>query len=176
MNLICGSPVAWLRVMHASQGIDKNLANQARRLGALPDERFEAAVADARDRVTNAAEHAIKRQQRDALAAEIGGGNKPLPKGKYAVIYADPLWRFQLWSDKGEPVAANHYPMMTQQEIEALPIASLAGKDCALFLWAMPQLPEALAVIEAWGFQNLRLQLGEDDFLDGTRPRHGMGY
>ena len=43
---------------------------------------------------------------------------------------------------------------MQQKEIEALPVASLAGDDCALFMWAvMPQLSEALAVIAAWGFE-----------------------
>jgi hypothetical protein len=37
----------------ASQGIDKNLAHQARTLGALSEERFEV-VGDARDAVTRA--------------------------------------------------------------------------------------------------------------------------
>ena len=36
----------------------------------------------------------------------------------------------------------------------ALPVAELTAKDCALFLWAtFPQLPEALRLINAWGFQ-----------------------
>jgi hypothetical protein len=33
----------------SSQGIDKNLAHQARTLGALSEERFEQVVGDARD-------------------------------------------------------------------------------------------------------------------------------
>src|ERR1700682_10611 len=41
------------RATLASQGIDKNLAKQARSLGALSDDRFEAAVADARQSVTS---------------------------------------------------------------------------------------------------------------------------
>jgi N6-adenosine-specific RNA methylase IME4 len=42
---------------------------------------------------------------------------------------------------------------MSQAEIEALPVGSLAADDCALFLWCvMPQLPEALRAIESWGF------------------------
>jgi hypothetical protein len=38
----------------AEQGIDKNLAHQARTFGALSDERFEQVVGDARDAVTRA--------------------------------------------------------------------------------------------------------------------------
>ena len=33
-----------------------------------------------------------------------------------------------------------------------MPVADLAAKDSALFLWAtFPQLPEALRLIQAWG-------------------------
>ena len=35
-----------------------------------------------------------------------------------------------------------------------MPVADLAAPDSALFLWAtFPQLPEALRLIEAWGFR-----------------------
>ena len=67
------------------------------------------------------------------------------------MIYADPPWRYQNW--KGQGVAERHYPTMTLEDIKALPVAGLAGKDCVLFLWATcPMLPEALDVIRAWGF------------------------
>ena len=43
---------------------------------------------------------------------------------------------------------------MSIEEICALPVADLAAKDSALFLWAtFPQLNEAFRVIEAWGFK-----------------------
>ena len=49
--------------------------------------------------------------------------------------------------------AENHYPTMSIDELCALPVAQLAAPDSALFLWAtFPQLPEALRLIEAWGF------------------------
>lgn len=42
---------------------------------------------------------------------------------------------------------------MSTEEIGALPVAGLADKDCALFLWAtFPMLPDALDTIRAWGF------------------------
>jgi len=74
----------------------------------------------------------------------------------FAAIYADPPWSFKVYSGKGKARSAeNHYGTQNQASIEAWGghIKILAAKDSALFLWAvMPQLPEALRVIEAWGF------------------------
>ena len=75
---------------------------------------------------------------------------------QFAAIYADPPWSFKVYSGKGKSRSAeNHYDTMDQPAIEGLAehVNRLAAKDCVLFLWAvMPQLPEALRVIEAWGF------------------------
>ena len=39
-------------------------------------------------------------------------------------------------------------------ELCTLPVSDLAAPDSVLFLWAtFPQLPEALRLIEAWGFR-----------------------
>ena len=47
----------------------------------------------------------------------------------------------------------HHYPTMSIDELCALPVETLAEKDCLLFLWTtFPQLPEALRLIKAWGF------------------------
>ena len=72
--------------------------------------------------------------------------------GKYNVIYADPPWRY---AQKGlQGAAERHYPTMGIEELCALPVAELAAPDSVLFLWAtFPQLPEALRLIKAWGFQ-----------------------
>ncbi len=43
---------------------------------------------------------------------------------------------------------------MPLEDIKALPVEELAGRDCVLFLWAtFPMLQEALDVIRAWGFR-----------------------
>ena len=72
--------------------------------------------------------------------------------GQYSVIYADPPWRY---AQKGlQGAAEKHYPTMGIDELCALPVADLAAPDSVLFLWAtFPQLPEALRLIKAWGFQ-----------------------
>jgi len=43
---------------------------------------------------------------------------------------------------------------MQLSDICALPVGDIADKDCALFLWVTyPNLREAFAVIDAWGFE-----------------------
>ena len=70
---------------------------------------------------------------------------------KYPIIYADPPWRYS--AKKVQGAVENHYPTMSIEELCALPVAELAAKDSALFMWAtFPQLPEALRLIRAWGF------------------------
>jgi N6-adenosine-specific RNA methylase IME4 len=72
----------------------------------------------------------------------------------YSVILADPPWTFATYSRKGKGRSAEaHYDCMSLADIKALPVADWATPDCALFLWATdPSLPQALEVIEAWGF------------------------
>lgn len=70
---------------------------------------------------------------------------------KYNIIYADPPWRYEQKRLQG--AAEFHYPTMNIEDICQLPVGEIAAKDCALFLWVtFPMLPEALRVIEAWGF------------------------
>lgn len=77
------------------------------------------------------------------------GGGKTIQK--YQAIYADPPWDYQQCRLSGS--AKKHYPTMRIEELCALPVAEIADRDCALFLWAtFPQLPEALRLIQAWGF------------------------
>jgi N6-adenosine-specific RNA methylase IME4 len=74
---------------------------------------------------------------------------------QYGVIYADPPWRFEPYSrDSGMDRAAdNHYPTMGFDAIAALDIREASAEDCVLFLWAtVPMLPDALAVMDGWGF------------------------
>ena len=71
--------------------------------------------------------------------------------GAYNIIYADPPWRYE--RNKVQGAAEKHYPTMSIDELCALPVADLAAKDCALFLWAtFPMLPESLRLIKSWGF------------------------
>ena len=67
----------------------------------------------------------------------------------FGVLYADPPWRLG-GSGKGGPP----YPCLSTGDICALPAGRLAAPDCALLLWAVhSRLPDALAVVRAWGFE-----------------------
>ena len=71
---------------------------------------------------------------------------------QYEIILADPPWHYDQKGLQG--AAENHYPTMSIKELCALPVADIAARDSALFLWAtFPQLPEAMQLIQAWGFQ-----------------------
>lgn len=77
------------------------------------------------------------------------------PAGGFDLIMADPPWRFQTRSAKGVTVkgAGGQYQTMTLAEIQGLPVADLAARDCVVWLWATnPMLPEAISVLQAWGF------------------------
>ena len=55
---------------------------------------------------------------------------------KYQIIYADPPWRYHVYSKKGMGRSAeSHYPTMSVDDICALPVGDLADKNCVLFLW-----------------------------------------
>lgn len=71
----------------------------------------------------------------------------------YSVIYADPPWEYEN-SGIGAAAAKQYLTMPTSQICELLTSQDVKVTDNAvLFLWATnPLLPDALRVIEAWGF------------------------
>ena len=92
--------------------------------------------------------------------ADINRGNAALPGARrYAVIYADPPWHFEVYDDrfwrracgrKSLPnnAVAGHlcsagFGLAQNARCRALPVATPG-----------PHLPEALRVIERWGFAN----------------------
>lgn len=73
---------------------------------------------------------------------------------KYNIIYADPPWKYEVWSKAGQGRSAErHYPTMTKNEIQRLPVPAISAKDSVLLLWVTaPCLLEGLELIKAWGF------------------------
>jgi N6-adenosine-specific RNA methylase IME4 len=147
------------------QGIDKNLAKQARALGALSENKFEEAVSDARDKVKRATRNAMREveieQERESCRARTEhGATVPnlealVSTGKrFGVIYADPPWLFEVYSGKGRQRSTERRYERSLERIKTLPVQALAADDCAFLLWAVwPRLDGALDVIRAWGFE-----------------------
>jgi N6-adenosine-specific RNA methylase IME4 len=103
----------------------------------------------------------------------------PLPPILAGAILADPPWRWRAWSQKGEGRSAvNHYDVLDLEALKALPVESVAAKDCALFLWAIDSmLPEALELVDAWGFVFKTVAFNwVKTTLAGDRFPFGCGY
>jgi N6-adenosine-specific RNA methylase IME4 len=149
----------------AKRGIDKNLADRARKAAAMPEGKFEAGV----DKVSRVAaalvegdaavikasrlrlrEERIKK--RYAIETAVAAKIKALPGKKYGVILADPEWKFKTWD--GLSTGAEHYATSELDAIKKRDVPSISAKDCVLFLWAtVPMVTHALEVMEAWGFK-----------------------
>jgi N6-adenosine-specific RNA methylase IME4 len=147
-----------------SQGIDKNLAHEARKLGRMSEEEFEHQVEEARTYVAYGRREILdtaqgfraeatqqrreKRFERIAAQAEAG----PLPQHKFPILYADPPWRYEFSATSTRAIEQN-YETMSLEDICALPVVEIACDDAMLFLWVpAPILEQAFQVISAWGF------------------------
>ena len=96
---------------------------------------------------------------------------------KYPVILADPPWSYRELKLCGPWAAERHYSTMDHTSIAALPIAPMAAKDCALFLWTTSShLPFAFDIMKAWGFTYASIAFNWVKLNRGNRqPFLGMG-
>lgn len=83
-----------------------------------------------------------------------------LERKAYGCIVADPPWFFRSRSPQNAKHLSSrdvtrHYSVMDKKAIADLPVRDLAHPDgCHLFLWVTgPIFPQALAVMEGWGFR-----------------------
>jgi len=77
------------------------------------------------------------------------------PVQGYRVIYADPPWNFENWSEKGEQKnASQHYECMDIEDIHNMKVEAIASTNCILFLWVTdPLLQQGIETIKRWGFE-----------------------
>src|SRR3990172_4228094 len=143
------------RDIYSDAGIAPVDAHRWQTIAKMPEETFEQFIEQVkidRGELTTAG---IYREAR----FEIGKLDKfepPPLEGKYRVIYADPPWKY------GDPMgiagykvsAEMRYPVMSIEELCALPIIDLAEDNSVLFMWVTsPMLEECFKVINAWGFK-----------------------
>ena len=74
----------------------------------------------------------------------------------YQIIYADPPWKYNVFSDK-PPCARmseeSYYEVADLIDLIKIPMQTIADDNCVLFMWAtFPALPVALKLIKEWGF------------------------
>lgn len=108
----------------------------------------------------------------------------------YQIILADPPWRYSFSKSKSRSIEAK-YPTMALDDICALDVQSIAADNAVLFLWATaPKLPDAMAVMAAWGFEYVTFDLWvklppdkhrdqlifDESFRPAPSRRMGMGF
>lgn len=162
----------------AEIGIDKKLSSRSQKVGGIGEQAFEAMIDGVRQRIAEGGRVSLdiastdKKERRGERERDLAAKQAALPNKRYGVIYADPEWRFEVYSrDTGMDRAAdNHYPTSSTDAICARPVSEIAADDCALFLWAtVPMLPDALRVMAAWGF-------GYKSHCIWAKDRIGTGY
>lgn len=102
--------------------------------------------------------------------------------GPFSCILADPPWAFKTYNNKtgttphrGEE---DHYRVTSFGDMAKIPVASVAAKDCALFMWVVDShMDEALRLGAVWGFTFKTCAFvwfkGRNE---GVVPKVGMGY
>jgi ParB/RepB/Spo0J family partition protein len=105
------------------------------------------------------AQHAIKRTVRTGLIAGIAARGThvagQMPRAAYPVLYADPPWQQEAWSDDTGQDKGLMYPAMPLDDIKALCAGdkSPATPDAKLYLWVPTnRLDDGIDVLHAWGF------------------------
>lgn len=78
-----------------------------------------------------------------------------MPRAAYPILYADPPWQQEAWSDETGQDKGLKYPSMPLDEIKALCAGdkSPATASAECFLWVPAnRLRDGMDVLEAWGF------------------------
>ena len=103
-----------------------------------------------------------------------------LPQGPFGCIYADPPWAFRTWSGKKHTphrTANDHYMTTETTALQDIPVAEIAAKDCALFMWVVDShIAEAIDLGRAWGFEFKTRAFTWRKLTAGGKARIGMGY
>lgn len=142
-------------------GIDKKLSSRSQKIAGIGEQAFEAMIDSVRERIAGGQRVSLdigtadKKERRAERERELATKQASLPNKRYGVIYADPEWRFEVYSRETgmDRAADNHYPTSGTDAICERPVADIAADDSVLFLWAtVPMLPDALRVMDAWGF------------------------
>jgi N6-adenosine-specific RNA methylase IME4 len=98
---------------------------------------------------------------------------------RYGTILADPPWRFTNRTGKMAPEhrRLSRYETMTLDDICALPVEGIAAHPAHLYLWTPnAMLPDALKVMEAWGFEYKSNIVWHKVRKDGGSDGRGVGF
>jgi len=147
------------------QGIDKSQAHRWQRLASIPHQAFEDWVSKVSEITTVGALQVARQYQREKASFFRKTSMFREVTGRYAVILADPPWSYDDVSAKENRWggAENHYSTISTEDLCSFrlkeedrekTVPEVVEDDSLLFLWTTaPMLPDALKVMEAWGFE-----------------------
>lgn len=140
-------------------------------LAKLPVEKQAEIITRAKAGEKVSAKTAVKQVRRAEIEKQTAQKIVALPTKRYGVIYADPEWKFKAYSEETTGRGPqDHYAVSETEVIASRDVAGISYDDCVLFLWAtVPMMPDALRVMEAWGF-SYKSQ------LVWVKDRTGTGY
>lgn len=97
---------------------------------------------------------------------------------KFGTIIADPPWSYNRTSSNSKlsGYADKQYGLLSTDDLCLLPVGELAHDSSVLLMWAtFPFVPDALKIIEAWGFSYVTAipWLKVDSKHE---PSYGVGY
>lgn len=106
---------------------------------------------------------------------------------KFGTILADPPWLYSSRSVGIRGTTSHHYSTLSIEDLKSLPVSDVTEDAAVLLLWATwPQLPEALSLIDAWGFKYVTAVPWLKTVKDGIKhdaagdllvhPNYGVGY
>lgn len=103
---------------------------------------------------------------------------EPFLPFSFGALLVDPPWSYEMYSEKGYKKSPEaQYETMSDDDLLAMPVGDLAGKDCILMMWAVwPKLPLAMACMERWGFKHITGGSWIKTTKDGTALKIGTGY
>jgi len=141
----------------ADLGIGKRLADRARKLDAMPDEQFKSYVQQGQNAVVRAPHNVLKqatrKEDRAARERKLADTILALPDKRYGVLYMDPEWKDEVYSDETGRNKAPTYPTSSLDRLKERDIASITHKDAALWMWSTNQhLDQAIDLGRHYGF------------------------
>jgi N6-adenosine-specific RNA methylase IME4 len=169
-------------------GLTPPIAHEAQRIGTLPDEVLKRTFEQWRNRpdllhytdlisISRPYWFKVNREARHRRIRAAAAGKMVLERpGPFPLIYADPPWSFDVYSEMGKENSPDrHYPTLTDEqimefEVAGIPVSEVAHDDAALLLWCTSSnLMRARKIMEAWDFEYKTHAVWD-------KCRTGMGY
>lgn len=105
-----------------------------------------------------------------------------LKRGHYGAILIDCPWGY-LTRGKGRRLAVpqraktQHYPVMSLDELKALPVGLLAAENCSLFMWTFGTFyKQAIELGESWGYRYVTDVFQWPKRTKSGKPTFGLGH